>query len=243
MLFKMCWPEVLSTKLSQSHTHTIHTHTPYTYLIRSAGRWRNGEKTICLVLCLLLFTYSSYSVQRLKASYCFIRTCVLCVCERKRVLGKQFLNDVSQALTPLLSCRSSLSFVSGPHQLWYVDTEGNSINSVQMTFLKLLTASVRQNFTYICHQSVGWHDAAANSYDRALRFLGSNDEEMSYDNNPYMKALSDTCSVWNSAHTPHSHILIPQPNSGFWLVGLWYFSSSHIYINAVIHSNIWSFLW
>lgn len=66
---------------------------------------------------------------------------------------------------------------------------------VQMTFLRLLTASARQNFTYSCHQSVAWHDATSDSYDKSLRFLGANDEEMSYDNNPYIKALSDGCAV------------------------------------------------
>jgi len=79
--------------------------------------------------------------------------------------------------------------------LSYVDSEGNSINSVQMTFLRLLTASARQNFTYICHQSVAWHDAASDSYDKALRFLGANDEEMSYDNNPYIRTLVDECAT------------------------------------------------
>ncbi|NXQ78290.1 COBA1 protein, partial [Quiscalus mexicanus] len=79
-------------------------------------------------------------------------------------------------------------------QLSYLDVEGNSINIVQMTFLKLLSASARQNFTYNCHQSVAWHDAPSDSYDKALRFLGSNDEEMSYDNNPYIKALHDGCA-------------------------------------------------
>ena len=64
-----------------------------------------------------------------------------------------------------------------------------------MTFLRLLTASARQNFTYSCHQSVAWHDASSDSYDKALRFLGANDEELSYDNNPYMKAISDGCAV------------------------------------------------
>uniref|UniRef100_A0A3Q2CAA0 Collagen, type XI, alpha 1a n=1 Tax=Cyprinodon variegatus TaxID=28743 RepID=A0A3Q2CAA0_CYPVA len=77
----------------------------------------------------------------------------------------------------------------------YVDADGNSINMVQMTFLKLLTASARQNFTYNCHQSVAWHDASSDSYDKALRFLGANDEEMSYDNNPYIQAISDGCST------------------------------------------------
>uniref|UniRef100_A0A4W4GB31 Fibrillar collagen NC1 domain-containing protein n=1 Tax=Electrophorus electricus TaxID=8005 RepID=A0A4W4GB31_ELEEL len=79
--------------------------------------------------------------------------------------------------------------------LSYVDLEESSINSVQMTFLKLLSSSARQNFTYICHQSVAWYDAKSASYNKALRFLGSNDEEMSYDNNPFIKALSDGCSV------------------------------------------------
>lgn len=80
-------------------------------------------------------------------------------------------------------------------QLSYVDVAESSINSVQMTFLKLLSSSARQNFTYVCHQSVAWYDAKADNYDKALRFLGSNDEEMSYDNNPFIKALSDGCSV------------------------------------------------
>ncbi|CDR07933.1 unnamed protein product [Oncorhynchus mykiss] len=63
-----------------------------------------------------------------------------------------------------------------------------------MTFLKLLTASARQNFTYSCHQSVVWHDETTDSYDKALLFLGSNDEEMSYDSNPYVRALIDGCA-------------------------------------------------
>uniref|UniRef100_A0A3B5Q203 Collagen, type XI, alpha 1b n=1 Tax=Xiphophorus maculatus TaxID=8083 RepID=A0A3B5Q203_XIPMA len=77
----------------------------------------------------------------------------------------------------------------------YVDGGDNSINAVQMTFLKLLSSSARQNFTYICHQSVAWYDSKADNYDRALRFLGSNDEEMSYDNNPFIKSLMDGCSM------------------------------------------------
>uniref|UniRef100_A0A672YZK6 Collagen, type XI, alpha 1b n=1 Tax=Sphaeramia orbicularis TaxID=375764 RepID=A0A672YZK6_9TELE len=77
----------------------------------------------------------------------------------------------------------------------YVDLQENTINSVQMTFLKLLSSSARQNFTYICHQSVAWYDAKADNYDKALRFLGSNDEEMSYDNNPFIKPLMDGCSL------------------------------------------------
>lgn len=76
-----------------------------------------------------------------------------------------------------------------------MDVEENSISGVQMTFLKLLSSAARQNFTYICHQSVAWFDAKADNYDKALRFLGSNDEEMSHDNNPFIKAVYDACAV------------------------------------------------
>eukprot|EP00061_Rhincodon_typus_P013507 g39916.t1 len=80
-----------------------------------------------------------------------------------------------------------------PGSLAYVDSQGEPINLVQMTFLKLLSASARQNLTYNCQNSVAWYDAASDSYDKALRFLGSNDEEMSHDNNPYIKAITDGC--------------------------------------------------
>lgn len=91
--------------------------------------------------------------------------------------------------------KSPYAFSFFSSQLSYLDVEGNSINMVQMTFLKLLTASARQNFTYNCHQSVAWYDMSSASYDKALRFLGSNDEEMSYENNPHIKALYDGCAV------------------------------------------------
>lgn len=103
------------------------------------------------------------------------------------------------ALIPSVFNRPPSSF----HSLWllclmqlnYVDVGENSISAVQMTFLKLLSSAARQNFTYICHQSVAWYDSKADNYDKALRFLGSNDEEMSYDNNPFIKPLMDGCSV------------------------------------------------
>lgn len=79
--------------------------------------------------------------------------------------------------------------------LSYVDAEGNPVGVVQMTFLRLLSASAHQNITYNCYQSVAWQDAATGSYDKAMRFLGSNDEEMSYDNSPYIRALVDGCAT------------------------------------------------
>ena len=64
-----------------------------------------------------------------------------------------------------------------------------------MTFLRLLSAAARQNVTYNCYQSVAWHDQDQDSYDKAIRFLGSNDEEMAYDNNPFIRAVVDGCAV------------------------------------------------
>lgn len=85
-------------------------------------------------------------------------------------------------------------------QLSYVDAEGNPVGVVQMTFLRLLSASAHQNITYNCYQSVAWQDAATGSYDKAMRFLGSNDEEMSFDNSPYIRALVDGCAVSVRGH-------------------------------------------
>lgn len=87
------------------------------------------------------------------------------------------------------------SFSFPVNKLSYVDSEGNPIGVVQMTFLRLLSASAHQNLTYNCYQSVAWHESSQDSYDKAIRFLGSNDEEMSYDNNPYIRAVVDGCAV------------------------------------------------
>lgn len=117
-----------------------------------------------------------------------------------------------------MQCVPSLlsTFLPVPPQLSYVDAEGNPVGVVQMTFLRLLSASANQNITYNCYQSVAWQDATTGSYDKAMRFLGSNDEEMSYDNSPYIHALVDGCavsvavgsaSVWRDPFTPeHSFI-------------------------------------
>lgn len=66
---------------------------------------------------------------------------------------------------------------------------------VQLTFLRLLSVSARQNFTYHCHRSVAWHSAASGDHRRALRFLAANEEELSYDTSPYIKAAMDGCAV------------------------------------------------
>uniref|UniRef100_A0A3P9NIR5 Collagen, type XI, alpha 2 n=1 Tax=Poecilia reticulata TaxID=8081 RepID=A0A3P9NIR5_POERE len=77
----------------------------------------------------------------------------------------------------------------------YVDSNGAPVGVVQLGFLRLLSVQARQNLTYHCHRSVAWADRSAkNNHKRALHFRGANDEELSYETNPYIKALMDGCS-------------------------------------------------
>ncbi|KAG9464825.1 hypothetical protein GDO78_019334 [Eleutherodactylus coqui] len=77
----------------------------------------------------------------------------------------------------------------------YVDADRIPIGVVQLTFLRLLSISASQNFTYHCHRSAAWHMASADSYDKALHFMGANDEDLSFHTSPYIKALRDGCSM------------------------------------------------
>ncbi|KAI5087262.1 collagen alpha-2(XI) chain isoform 2 precursor, partial [Silurus meridionalis] len=80
-------------------------------------------------------------------------------------------------------------------QLYYVDINDDPVGVVQLGFLRLLSIQARQSFTYHCHHSVAWTDnTAENRYQRALRFLAANEEELSYETSPYIKALVDGCS-------------------------------------------------
>uniref|UniRef100_A0A4W4G8Z1 Fibrillar collagen NC1 domain-containing protein n=1 Tax=Electrophorus electricus TaxID=8005 RepID=A0A4W4G8Z1_ELEEL len=77
----------------------------------------------------------------------------------------------------------------------YVDSNGEPVGVVQLGFLRLLSVQARQNLTYHCHRSVAWADSTAdNGYQRALHFLGANEEDLSYETSPYIKALFDGCS-------------------------------------------------
>lgn len=77
-----------------------------------------------------------------------------------------------------------------------MDSNGEPVGVVQLGFLRLLSVQARQNLTYHCHRSVAWADRSAkNNHKRALHFRGANDEELSYETNPYIKALVDGCSV------------------------------------------------
>lgn len=77
----------------------------------------------------------------------------------------------------------------------YVDASGEPVGVVQLGFLRLLSVQARQNITYHCHRSVAWADRTAkNGHQRALHLQAANEEELSYETNPYIKALVDGCS-------------------------------------------------
>ncbi|NXW97772.1 COBA1 protein, partial [Larus smithsonianus] len=65
-------------------------------------------------------------------------------------------------------------------QFSYVDADGNTVPVTQLTFLRLLSASARQNFTLHCQNAVAWYDAGAGTFARALRFRGANEEELGH---------------------------------------------------------------
>lgn len=78
-------------------------------------------------------------------------------------------------------------------QFSYVDVDGNPVHIVQLGFLKLLSATARQSFTYVCQNSAGWFDSTSLSYRHALRFRGSNGEELTQQNAHYIQPTHDGC--------------------------------------------------
>uniref|UniRef100_A0A665U5B0 Collagen, type V, alpha 3a n=1 Tax=Echeneis naucrates TaxID=173247 RepID=A0A665U5B0_ECHNA len=80
-------------------------------------------------------------------------------------------------------------------QFSYNDRDGNPVHVVQLTFLKLLSATAKQTFTYTCQNSAGWFDNASRSYQHAIRFRGSNDEELTQAKSPFINAVYDGCQI------------------------------------------------
>lgn len=95
-------------------------------------------------------------------------------------------------------------------QFSYIDTEGNPVPVVQMTFLKLLSATAMQTFTFSCQNSIGWYDMSNHNHQHALRFRGSNDEEMTQDKSPFITALYDGCQTRKGLDTTVLQINSPR---------------------------------
>lgn len=69
--------------------------------------------------------------------------------------------------------------------------DGNTVQVVQLTFLKLLSATAKQRFTYMCQNSAGWYDGTSHSYRHALRFRAGNDEELTQAKSSFIYAVYD----------------------------------------------------
>lgn len=52
----------------------------------------------------------------------------------------------------------------------------SGVNSVQLRFLRLLSRTAYQNFTYTCENSVAWFSEDLKDYSLALQFIAANDE-------------------------------------------------------------------
>lgn len=73
------------------------------------------------------------------------------------------------------------------HNNWYSNLRGGfrityeSIGTVQMTFLRLLSQEGYQNFTYTCINSAAWYSDDLDSNEMAIKFLGENELEIGHD--------------------------------------------------------------
>jgi len=73
-----------------------------------------------------------------------------------------------------------------------------SVSDPQFKFLRLLSASGVQQFTYNCINSVGWYDKINQNYDKSIELRGHNDQVIGYNPNPdpyeaTLKVIKDTC--------------------------------------------------
>lgn len=87
---------------------------------------------------------------------------------------------------------------------WYSNLRGGfrisyeTVGTVQMKFLRMLSQEVYQNFTYTCMNSVAWFNSNTENFDSSIKFLGDNDMEIGYE--AYMKptVISDGCRTGRS---------------------------------------------
>ena len=79
-----------------------------------------------------------------------------------------------------------------------------------MRFLRLLSGSARQNFTYTCINSVVWYDALSRNYQKSITFLGDNEEEFSAAKNK-PNVPHDGCRVWDFTK-PRTNLFGPTHN-------------------------------
>jgi len=80
---------------------------------------------------------------------------------------------------------------------------GYNVSDPQFKFLRLLSASASQTFTYECQNSVGWYDSRNGNYEKAVELRGHNDQVITYKEDPdlfepHLTLLEDGCARGNS---------------------------------------------
>ena len=78
-----------------------------------------------------------------------------------------------------------------------------NVSDPQFKFLRLLSASASQTFTYECQNSVGWYDSKSGNYEKAVEIRGHNDQVITYKEDPdlfepHLTLLEDGCARGNS---------------------------------------------
>jgi collagen type V/XI/XXIV/XXVII alpha len=100
--------------------------------------------------------------------------------------------DVHASRMPNIPWRKS-------HNGWYSTLRGgfrisyDSMGSVQMTFLRLMSTEAYQNFTYTCLNSAAWYDQAESSYNSAIQLQGENEDVFSAKGANQPAVLMDGC--------------------------------------------------
>jgi collagen type V/XI/XXIV/XXVII alpha len=74
-----------------------------------------------------------------------------------------------------------------------------NVSDPQFKFLRLLSASASQTFTYECQNSVGWYDSRNGNYEKAIELRGHNDVAIGYKESPdifepHLTLLEDGCA-------------------------------------------------
>jgi len=69
----------------------------------------------------------------------------------------------------------------------------SNVGVVQMTFLRLLSASARQNFTYTCSHTSAWFDTDSDTHDKSVILMGANEEEFAYGTKYEPNVIKDGC--------------------------------------------------
>lgn len=68
-------------------------------------------------------------------------------------------------------------------------------SNTQIVFLRLLSTSASQRFTFHCDNTTAWYSHSTGNYQNALRFEGSNGDKFSLGSKDRPKVHSDKCDV------------------------------------------------